>query len=351
MASQVNISDYSGSVSAGNWTPAVAAAYAALTNQGGIINIDTDIEMKTTANLSNFANAQQFGFIGNYANSIKANGAGTSPLYLNSIPSAFVKRVPFIGATDANAGANAADTLIQFGGNNPGINLVDECTFAGIKAANTVITFYSVANGAVRNTKFGGCSAGTAMIYGSDCLSMLIDNCQTIDYISLNGLYYDKSTPLSYWVKAVNSASDPDSLPGTLCVQNCAFDERMSWIMSDNMDIVDLHDIQGWLFSAAPTAAMAYIKNARHASLKRMWGRHYQSLTSPAITAIKIENCGVVEIDQVRLENGINKIVIDAATEFVKITNCPGVVIVAEAGANYSVDGVTYKGGVTQIGN
>lgn len=348
--SAIKISDYTASVVGTDWTPAILAAMDTIKTKGGTIEIDTDIQIESLVRVSDvlgWVNYVPLNFKNSGGNQVRFKVPADIALYGNGnlIRQKF-EALNVIGSPEHVPG-QPDYTSCSYGivSMPTGTFLIDSCMFAGVAAANSIIRAVSnPGNLTIRNTSFSGCGAGEAVVFANNAETLMLDDVRFYDYENFRNTYYNKQGYPSYWVKAVYTGTPTTSHVPLVHLKNVRTDEGTNFCYIEGYPRVIIEQCASNLNGVGGQGI--YLKNVEHAIISQFWAG-YPAQDNPAI---RLERCGRVMIDGLKLHNGIRRIVIDGETDFVEIRNSPGVVIDAAAGAEYSIDGIVYKGRIRRFG-
>jgi hypothetical protein len=313
---KVNISSNSSLVMNGNWSPALQATFNSLKATGGEIYFDNQL-IRLDSGLSLLSadvNIVPFRITGGHSNRILVN-CGPSQLlfYTGNTLNLLVDNLIF-SSTDANMTNAANDCTGVLGGSYTELISVENCVFAGLSASNTLIYSGVATDLSVRNSKFGGCIGGEAVIRADANGTTVIDGCDFIDYQNLQGKYYSKTgfAASTNWIKA--TANDNYAALGattqTVQIKNCRFDEgAICGIYCKNNPFVEIENC-GFNVSSTTPGVGIKLENVKYATIK------YSNFgyTNQDRPAIKLINCGNVRIEGVTSDHGVKRIEVDKAS-------------------------------------
>lgn len=343
MAAEVNISAYSGSVSAGDWGPAFEAAWAALP-QGGTINVDTDVTIKSTVDFipttPAYTNLKVKGNLGNW---IKTDLAGVC-FHPGNVNKAIFEDLVFIGSSPST---NVADSYQVIGGSGDRV-IVNRCEFYGVYAYDAII-YCANADIEVTACRFGGCAGANGHIFVQGA-SLTVYGCEMYDYANWNGDYWDRQGVRNQWIRAEMLSSypiteNPIGASATFVdIQRVRLDEGAL----NGIDIryyphvnVSRSRIN---FNGASSATAVTLLGVGHAKIDQLWGG-YGNNNQASVSA---SGCGIVEIDGVRTHNGSHPVALGADSTRIDITASPNATVTGTS--PYQLNGVKYKGTVKQVG-
>jgi len=344
MATEVNISAYSGSVSAGDWGPAIVAAVADIVTTGGTVNIDTNITIKSTVNLEQSGNYISLHFKSDGGNTITINGASNiGAIMLGNNVISTITNLIFLGKQ--LTGGTADCSVVIWAGTTERV-VVDQCLFAGVYADAAIIKSVGATELIVRDCKFGGCAATTAHIEFNAACGLEVERCEFYDYQNFRAAYYDRQGPRDTWIKALNPPANNATNLGLINISQCRFDEGAAQsIVIDSYPRVVIDQCSSNLNALG--AAGIDLVSVANAKINQYWGGFNTVGDAPAV---EVTTCGNVEIDGLTIHNGPHPVVIDAGSTFTKIVNSPDATVTPASGAKYSLNGVNYKGTVRQVG-
>ncbi len=329
-----------------DWKAAILAAVEPNKIKGGGIHFDQDIQIESECNfgVSGHVTYCPWHLFGNGETKIVfANGAGRLNVGGAGALKATFEKLNLIGnivSGTGDAGYVSTSTNAILGGTE--LTVIKECTFAGIHATQAVVDG-GIGRLIIRNSSFSGCGAGTAVVNALNSKDLDLDNVQFFDYQNYRGGYYNKQGYPLQWIKAVFSSDPVSSDLGRVRLHNVRTDEGTNFCYIEDYPRVEIVDCSS--NTAGNFGIGIHLKGVTKADIKNYWIGYNPNITA----AIKLENCGDVVIDNLQTHNGVKPIVVDALTRLTVI-NSPDAVVQAAAGANYSLNGVKYKGSIIQVG-
>jgi hypothetical protein len=348
---KVNISSYSGSVVSGNWSPALAAAWAAIKATGGEIHFDQQqIKLQATGAASLVPDTGYYVpllLTGDGSSKIQVDmGASGIPIYGGNLDSLRLRDLALIGT---NPTASYVDCLYAVGSTFCFQIDIQNCIFAGIIGVDAIVKAGVSSALRVTATQFGGCSTnpGGAAIDFDGGKRLVVDDCDFLDYQNLENVYYSKSPyGVDAWIACTNGGASNGANHQTIDIRNSRFDEgALVAIYVDGYSQVNIKRCAVNVISVLSGKGI-YLKNCGHVVITHV-NAGYNNNDVPAV---EIENCGLVEINCLTVDHGINRVKIDANSGL-RLYNSPGVIVDAAAGAEYEIDGVRRQsGGLVQVG-
>lgn len=344
MAVEVLISSKSGSVSGGDWTPALAAAHDDIKSTGGSIILDAETEFKTAHTFVFGTHVSNINLVGRGAKAVINANSGVHIWNFGNLGLVRITDIPFIGETGTSATADC-NHLIKAGYVDRLI--VDNCLFAGIIPNGALVYGETAANIVVTNSKFGGCGGAHVKVDGAN--SLKVDGCDFFDYQNYLSAYYDRSVGAArIWVDAINAPTLDNASRGCIDIQRCGFDEGApTAVRVEDYGRVNL-ERTGINHGVATAGAMQFT-NCEHVYIKQHWAG-YNSGLYPSMV---LDTCGDVVVDGLQIHNGVKEIEMDATTRL-KVLNSPDATVVGVTGSRYELNGVKYaitaSGTVVQVG-
>lgn len=221
---RVDISSKSGSVVSGNWTPAIAAAWADIKAEGGTIYFDEqEIRLDGASNLIPDGGIYVPVLLqGDRSSRIKIAATASVPLAGGNLVAMNIRDLVFLPNDTTNT---TVDCVALFGGNSVFSLDVESVTVAGIRASNAVIAGGNDSALSIRNSQLGGC-AGPAIVKIDGSKRLLMENVECLDYQNLKNVYHSK-TPVGVdqWVYAVNPPVSSGASHAEIALRQCRFDE------------------------------------------------------------------------------------------------------------------------------
>lgn len=322
--SQVNISDYSGAVSGGNWQPAYQAAWDAIKANGGTINIDTQATKITTS--TNFIPTTGFtvplNFVGDGSNRVQLDGgSGLNAFYGGNHTSNLFEKFIIHGTDPENSAYTDCNNAIFAA--SDGLTVIDKMIFAGIKANDAVVQCYgNFSSMHVKDSKFGGCAGGPSVkMDGGNFL--LVESCEFFDYQAVQDVYFSKTgVGSAAWIKAINPITQNGATDTKIAVRQCRFDEGAT----SGIDITGYPHVQieQCSFNVNGGGYGIRLENVKHAIIKQCTTGY----TNNDVPAIKLINCDNVIIIGQRRDHGVFRVETDSTTApNIKLLHSTGVVI------------------------
>lgn len=339
-----HMADYTADGS-GDWTPAVLQALTDL-GHGGTVHFDADMEMKSQLNWTPTGDNHNVVFQGNHGNTVKINAGNSHAIFnLGNMVQAMFRDVPFIGKQKTAGGAYDCAWVIYANTEN---TIVDNCHFAGVYAAQSLINQHQTGDVHVLRSKFGGNGHVGSAVECNGGMGMFIEGCEFYDFDQLFG-GYDRQGARGQWLKAYNgpdysTQSGGAASVGMVSLKHNRFDEGAGGSL-----VVDgyQHVVVEQCASNTSSAPIGFnLSNVRWATFLG----NQVGYGNAGSTLIGLTNCGDVFVDsQGRGQTNYN-IDVDAATRLT-VVRSPDVVIDAAAGAHYSFNGIHHTAtGVTQVG-
>lgn len=315
MAKEVNISSYSGDVVSGDWQPAFASALAAIPD-GGTVNIDADVTIKSQGNYTAISNIRNILFQGNGGNTITADaGVNDACFNFGALASFVAERVPFLGKQTT---AGGTDCKWLFYVNSVERLIINRCVFAGVAPASSIIRAGSgMGMVVVKNSKFGGCG-GTdeGVIATTDGANLTIEDTDFIDFQNWLGLFYDRQAGKPAWIKCVNpSGPFAGASCGNININRVRFDEQCPALIADNYQIVRVNGAMVNSNNFGPSFQFTDVELAKIQNTN-------VGYSASDMAAAQFTTCGDIEINRMRVDTGISRVLADASTR-IKIRNSP----------------------------
>lgn len=322
----VNLSTYAGSVVGTDWGPAWTAALLAIKTLGGTINVDVDnqIESRVSFGVSGLVPYCPIHLVndGGFVTVIKV------PSDIAFYPNGNCGHIAweglnFIGNVEASVGqpnytsATAGIYLVDAAG-----SIFENCVFGGIACSTGVIETYSAGGPCplvIRDSQINGCGGGTAIVFANGTELLHMENVEMYDYQYFRNVYYNKQGYPPYWIKAVYSGSITTSHVPTVHLKNVRTDEGAPFCYIEGYPKVIIEQCAANLGVGSQAI---YLKNVEHAEITEFWAGYSAS----DVPAIRLENCGDVLVDGLKLHNGIKRIVADKSTRLT-VRNSPDAVV------------------------
>lgn len=317
----VNISSYAGSVSAGDWTPAITAAVDAIDATGGTITIDQDIEMKSQCNITPSGNYYALRLVGDGGVKITVN-AGTSHALFNvgNLTRFEITGINFVGETGTSATADCG--WIVLANYTPRV-IIERCTFSGVVATYSLLRV-SNGEGTIVDNHFGGCGAVDGHVHFYDAVGGRVVGCEFYDYNNFLTSYYDRQGSRNQWIY-VNTSADTVAWPapatqaaaqlGAVTIDHCRFDEGAEiGIVVDSYPRIYISDCAHNLNGTAGGIGIK-LTDVKRAEIVR----YVAGYTTNARPALSVTDCEYVTVDGLLVRNGVTSGTVDALTTAVTV--------------------------------
>lgn len=208
---------------------------------------------------------------------------------------------------------------------------VNRCTFAGLKCNLSGLVYPNVSDLVMRGCHFGGNSALYANVYGYEWRNVLIEDCRFIDFYQIYGENHQKThAGNNYWIwmdrPNSNIQTQTAAEHGTLILRNLRLDEgaspqiRIDPVGGNRIERVLIEDVNINVSPMTNGWGGILVKNTDRVEIKRTRCSYAIGYTDRV--AVRIENCDVVELENVRAVGGAQVIMADAATQYLHLKDC-----------------------------
>lgn len=296
MATSVNISSYSGSVVAGDWSPAVTAAVAAIAATGGTIVIDTAITLKSQISITPSSNYYSLNIVGDVGAAITINAAASDIIfYLGNLNLVRFANLTFLGKQTTPG--TTADCRMGIYTGFVEKCLIENCLFAGVRSAEGMCYAAAASDMVIRNCKFGG---GGLAIVCDGANSLTVEDTACLDYQNYLGSYYSRANYGQQWIKAFNPPNSENTNVGFIAIRRFRGDEGTNYqINIADYPRVIIEQCSGNVYGVTGGKGII-LDGVAHAIINEYWCGY----NGNSITGISLTDCGYVTVDGYQTHNG-----------------------------------------------
>jgi len=285
-----NISTYSGSVSGGNWTPALDAAWNAVKGTGGEIFIDADMLLGGMTTFTNSGNQVPLAIRGDWSKRITVHNSPSAAAFNFGDKCMLSLRDLVVmgdGDTTPPIATDCVDAIVLNGCIRA---TVERSFFIGLKGGS-VFRVQQGTQFVIRDSILSGNAAKCIWVDGA--FSALIENCDFLDYFQFDDIYHSKSPDGAGWIVAENPNLEAvGANKSAIIIRNCRFDEASE----KGISITDYEKVEidqcRFNISSGGSSSGIYLENVEHAII-RQCHVGYNNVDKPHV---KLVNCGNVTI-------------------------------------------------------